>query len=91
VKLDIFLRTYDGENVNGKPRIVDCSKLELICRCAKSLVTAIKHAKEHTEYDIQLIIIDDHSSKKTLRSLKKVVKEVKPIWDPLEEQCVYDV
>jgi len=85
MKLDIFLRTYDGDAINGRPRFIECTKLDLICRCAKSLATAIKHAREHTEYDIQLTIIDDHSSKKTLRSLKKVVKDVKPIWDPLEE------
>jgi len=54
---------------------VEGSKQEVVLRCAYSLSESIKLCKE----DINIIIIDDHSSKKTIRQLKKLLGKVTPL------------
>jgi len=71
MKLDIILRTHDGGSIQrGEPvkRKVECSKQELVLRCAYSLSKSIKLCDEK----IKITIHDDHSSKETISSLENM-------------------
>lgn len=62
MQLDIILRTHDQKSLHG--RGVEFTKKQIVRRCATSLFTAIKGIP-----DINLIIVDDHSSEETLELL----------------------
>jgi glycosyltransferase involved in cell wall biosynthesis len=64
VQLDIILRTHDQGSLHG--RDFDKPKKEITQRCVNSLLKAIVD-------DVDLIIVDDHSSPETLALLGKVV------------------
>jgi len=67
MQLDVILRTHDRGSVHTyAPRIVDCSKAEIVRRCVLSLVRALSSV-EHT-----LTILDDHSSKATVSFLSSI-------------------
>lgn len=78
MKLDIIYRTHDGGSIQrGEPvkRKVEGSKQEIVLRCAYSLSKSIELCKE----DINITIIDDHSSKKTIRKLEILLGDVTPL------------
>ncbi len=71
MKLDIILRTHDGGNrpvAPDTPRKVDVTKREITLGCAYSLSKSIKLCNE----EVNIFILDDHSSKKTVKALKKM-------------------
>lgn len=71
MKLDIILRTHDGgdrPDAPKKARKVDATKQEIVLRCANSLSNSIKLCDE----EVNIFILDDHSSKKTIRVLEKM-------------------
>ena len=61
MKLQIVLRTHDGGNVHvdWRERYCNLPKIELVKGCYTSLVNSIKNVKG---YEVQLTILDDHSS-----------------------------
>ncbi len=68
MKIHVILRTHDGSNIHNdwRERYCNLSKLDLIKGCFKSLVNSIKHVKNH---DIQLTILDDHSTEELISFL----------------------
>jgi len=71
VKLDIILRTHDGGDrfkSSALKRKVNGTKQEITLTCAYSLSESIKLC----EHEINVTILDDHSSKKTVKTLEKM-------------------
>ena len=78
MKLDIILRTHDRGSIERGytvKRKVEGSKQEVVLRCAYSLSKSIELCKEN----VNITIIDDHSSKKTIRKLKTLLGDVTPL------------
>lgn len=70
MKLEIILRTHDGNNIHGKEkRYIPVSKRELIIGCVSSLVNS---ANQLTNCFIHFIILDDHSTEELISSLKDI-------------------
>ena len=76
MQIDIILRTYDHKSVH--PRRFDKPKRDIVWRCVRSLMTAIKNVPKITPgvrgYSINLTIIDDHSSNLTKNFLYNETK-----------------
>jgi len=66
MRLDIILRTHDQKSVHG--RGVEWNKKQIVRRCFNSLFKAIQGID-----DLELTIVDDHSSEETLSFLGDVI------------------
>lgn len=68
MKIHIVIRTHDSSNIHNdwRERYCNLSKLDLIKGCFKSLIESIKYVKN---YDIQLTILDDHSTEELISFL----------------------
>ena len=80
MKCDVILRTCDSvytvhASVGKDQRVVGprFSKLDVILRCINSLITSINL----TDADLRLIVVDDHSSKEGIKSIKSLVGKCK--------------
>ena len=72
MKLDIFLRTYDGGDVRPDARpleISSYSKQEILLRCVHSLI----HSINKCDHKINLTVLDDHSSDSTLELINQII------------------
>lgn len=71
ITLEIVLRTCDRANVHvdWRERYCGMPKNELVIGCLSSLVSSIKYAKD---VDIKLVIMDDHSTEETLKSIRQI-------------------
>lgn len=71
MKLHIVLRTHDKKNVHDDWRIRYCDfdKPKLLKGCVTSLIKSINNVKN---WDVELTILDDHSTKKTVTFLKEL-------------------
>ena len=75
MKIDIFLRTCDVTNVHTdwRVRYHGIEKSDLIVGCVSSLVNAINNTKG---MDINLTVLDDHSSEDTVQRIKEIIQKV---------------
>lgn len=75
MKLDVVLRTCDVANVHvdWRVRYHGIEKADLIVGCLSSLVNSINNADG---IDINLTVLDDHSSETTLNRIKEVLQRV---------------
>ncbi|CAB4124382.1 Glycosyltransferase 2-like [uncultured Caudovirales phage] len=71
MKLDIILRTCDRANVHGDWRVRYCNKPkdEIVQKCVISLLNSCRNVTNH---EIQVVILDDHSSEETVSFLKTI-------------------
>jgi glycosyltransferase involved in cell wall biosynthesis len=60
--------------VNGSKRYLDVAKAELIRTCLSSLVHSINQVDDH---DIQLAVLDDHSSPEAVADIQAVLEQCK--------------
>jgi len=74
MQLDVIMLTHDSSNVHSIKRQVNASKSEIVMRCLRSLVNSI----EISTHDINLTILDDHSSDETLKQMRELT-EVTPL------------
>lgn len=79
MKLDIVLRIHDGKNIHGnKPRYIPVSKTELVIGCVSSLLNSANNVFGHK---IHLIILDDHSTKELIDTIKSRLKKFHHSWE----------
>lgn len=72
MRLDVILRTCDRTNVSKQPRFINVSKSELLLGCTRSLIHSLNLVQGH---NINLIVLDDHSSLETLKKLKHLLSQ----------------
>ena len=72
MKLNIILRTHDGNNVHSGNRFVSETKSEIIIRCVKSLLISLNQVEDQS--DISLTIVDDHSSSSTVDWIQNAIE-----------------
>ncbi len=68
--LDIIVRTHDKSNISKFPRFISVSKKELIEGCITSLINTTNQCKNQ----INIIVLDDHSSQEFLNNLHIILK-----------------
>lgn len=73
-KLTIILRTCDRIFALNGSRYIDKTKPEIINTCVSSLINSINQVINH---DIEVFILDDHSSQPTVESLKQIASHCK--------------
>jgi hypothetical protein len=75
MKLDVILRTCDVANVHAdwRVRYHGIEKSDLIVGCLNSLVNSINNT---TGIEVNITVLDDHSSEETFISIKKIMNRV---------------
>jgi len=75
MRVSVVLRTCDKTNVHTDWRVRYCNKAkdEVIQKCVKSLINTIKAVNGH---DVELVILDDHSSESTIAWLVDQVSQL---------------
>lgn len=77
--LDIYVRTCARVEVfgqEGRKRIVDVPKCELILRCLNSLIRSIVHAeREGLATDMTLTLLDDHSEAACVERMSALLRK----------------
>jgi glycosyltransferase involved in cell wall biosynthesis len=67
----IVLRTCTVVNsASGTDRYIQVPKHQLVQRCVSSLVNSINQV---TEYDVELVVLDDHSSPEAVADIKAII------------------
>ena len=87
--LDIILRTCDATNVHTdwRVRYHGIEKAELIVGCLTSLINSINNANG---IDINLTVLDDHSSASTVQKIEELLSKVKNSKFVRLEDCGYN-
>jgi len=73
----VILRTCTSVNMvhdNGQGRYIKVPKHQLVLKCVSSLVNSINQVQGH---DVELIILDDHSSPEAIEDLKNIIDNCK--------------
>ena len=73
-KLTIILRTCDRVHALHGTRYIPNSKSEIINQCTSSLVNSINQVTGH---DIELFVLDDHSSEQGVTDIKSILSHCK--------------
>ena len=71
----IVLRTCTIVNsASGTNRYIPVSKRELVQRCVSSLINSINQV---VDYDIELVVLDDHSTAEAVSDIKQIISHCK--------------
>lgn len=78
MKLEIILRIHDGKNIHEQQkRYILVSKKEIVIGCVSSLINSSNQVQNH---EINLIILNDNSSKELISILQDKLNQLNHSW-----------